>query len=143
MMLCPYRDITDRLGDPLWWDEAGVPRYVEFGPNESNNIYATEVALLEVACQSCHNRMRVAMSYHCLDDIMVKYPAGPLSGRVEALHYGDPPCWECAGGATMNCIDIRVIEFWQAQPLADWKRLPELEIGIVPDWADWLPEEPQ
>lgn len=25
-----YDDITSRLGNPLWWDEAGCPRYVPF-----------------------------------------------------------------------------------------------------------------
>ena len=32
-----YADIRDRLGTPLWWDEYGVPRYCEFGPNEGAN----------------------------------------------------------------------------------------------------------
>ena len=33
-MRCRYLDIRDRLGEPRWFDEAGVPRYCEFHPDE-------------------------------------------------------------------------------------------------------------
>ena len=52
-MLHHYRDITDKLGRPEWWDEVGAPRYCKFSPTETNNIYCDEVALLEIACQNC------------------------------------------------------------------------------------------
>jgi hypothetical protein len=125
-----YRDIVDKLGPPQWWDECGVPRYCQFGPHETNNIYADEVALLEIACQDCGERFKVAMSSSLFDRIL----RGPLlekdgdeilghevqmapsladAIREGAIHYGDPPnagC--CPAGPTMNCEDLRVLEFW-------------------------------
>lgn len=38
-MHASYSDITDRLGEPQWWDENAVPRYCEFEPARVANIY--------------------------------------------------------------------------------------------------------
>jgi hypothetical protein len=56
----------------------------------------------------------------------------PLSApsRLKELHYGDPPnagC--CLAGHTMNCIDLRVIQFWSRER-SKWERCPELEIEL-------------
>lgn len=75
--------------------------------------------------------------------------------RSGAIHYGDPPNTECcAAGPTMNCWDLRVIEFWArgfslrairepenksptmlAGEYLDWARVPELEKEL-PDATD-------
>lgn len=47
-----YRDIRDKLGEPLWHDEHGVPRYVAFHPSMCG-VYDVHVALLEIECQGC------------------------------------------------------------------------------------------
>jgi hypothetical protein len=135
-----YRDLTDKLGTPLWWDECGVPRYCEFGPHETNNIYADEVALLEIACQDCGQRFKVAMSSSLFERVNGGMPGPPLRSLADliqhgSIHYGDPPnngC--CPAGPTMNCEDLCVLEFW-AKPenpkeLATLERVPELEIEL-------------
>jgi hypothetical protein len=53
-----------------------------------------------------------------------------LSEEIAFIHYGDPPnsgC--CPAGATMNCIDLRVLQFW-ARAGSTWVRSPELEIEL-------------
>ena len=59
-----YSDITAKLGKPLWWDEAGCPRYEPFQPCMANDFYAREVALLRVACQNCQAEHIVCASLH-------------------------------------------------------------------------------
>lgn len=137
-----YLDITSKLGSPLWWDEEAVPRYCDFSPKESHNIYASEVILLEISCQNCGQRFKVAMSW---DEHKGFYgPDGAihwtprLSKRIaegEGVHYGDPPnngC--CMAGPTMNSIPLKVLEFWQRNR-HEWERVPGLEVDVIPDWA--------
>ena len=149
-MLNSYSDIRSRISEPpLWWDESGVPRYVPFAPDEVADIYADQVALVLIACQACHAEFPVAFSWSRI--AFVKGEAtiiGPLTlEKVQSLHYGDPPnvgC--CSGGATMNCDDLRVLEFWRRggdeftelrdghrvclPGYFDWRRVPELEIAL-------------
>lgn len=106
-----YDDITSIAGEPKWWDEFAVPRYCEFSPDRVANIYASEVVLLEIACQNCGQRFQAAMSRDSLDI----YEHGTLAGEVRrnTIHYGDPPnigC--CPAGPTMNCVDLGVNEYW-------------------------------
>ena len=37
-MLRDYFDIRSRLGEPLWFDDNGVPRYVPFTPGMAQTI---------------------------------------------------------------------------------------------------------
>ncbi len=134
-MLCSYHDIISRIPDPpLWWDENGVPRYVAFAPREAANIYANEVALVAIACQSCGTEFKVAFSWGALE-----WRAGVPSKRephtvdsISRIHYGDPPNACCHAGATMNCEDLRVLEFWrESKNHWDFERVPELEVTIT------------
>jgi len=59
------RDLTDK--EPIWYDEFRVPRYTEFHPHDMNNIYASEAALIEVACQECGRKFLVAESAYEMD----------------------------------------------------------------------------
>ena len=117
-----YRDIRDKLGPPSWWDESAVPRYVKFSPHEVANIYAKEVVLLEIACQSCGHLFEVAMSTGSLDS---------WTQVVEdsSLGYGDPPNVECcAAGPTMNSDTRGILQFWRYDyEEYQWRRIPELE----------------
>lgn len=69
-----------------------------------------------------------------------------LADQVTAgvIHYGDPPHVDCcAAGATMNCNDLAVVEFWrrgrapsgpvtldEAMDAMGWSRVPELECEL-------------
>jgi len=137
-----YRDIIDRIDErPKWWDEDGVPRYCEFGPDEGAHIYANEIALLEIRCQNCHTHFKVAISntpgnfgpkgFHWSPNEMEN-----ALRKGNGLHYGDPPnagC--CASGPTMNSEPIRVLEFWR-RGLND-ARVPECEVELEEaQWGD-------
>ena len=126
-----YEDIRNRIDkEPRWWDEAAVPRYCRFEPEKSHNIYATQCALLRIACQNCGTTFLVCMSEsyaffgHSLSNAILR----------GTIHYGDPPntgC--CAAGPTMNCDDLDVLQFW-VKDIKGWQRLPEFE-GTVKDRA--------
>ena len=133
-----YRDIRSRIHEaPKWWDENAVPRYCDFAPNESANIYAREVLLLEIQCQGCGAHFDVAMSHGDLeigwgeDGKAWARAYKSFADRLRELHYGDPPnagC--CAAGPTMNSIPLRVLEFWHAPKVGNWQRRPECEVRI-------------
>ncbi len=153
-MLNSYDDIRSRIPEsPRWWDENGVPRYVPFTPDETADIYAQECALVLIACQACGAEFLVAFSWPRVGFVRGECKAlTPLTlERVRSLHYGDPPnvgC--CPAGPTMNCDDLRVLEFWrkggdefteerEGMPgrvclpgYFDWRRVRELEISLAP-----------
>jgi len=136
-----YKDIKSRISEePKWYDENGTPRYCEFHPDESPNIYADEVVLLDIACQACERRFDVEINWHALSVISGGRPESPSevlrkwlrnarSGMCP-LHYGDPPIHGCATGNTMNCIDIAVKQFWKKESMKEWERVPELEVPL-------------
>ena len=141
-MRASYDDIRSRIQEePKWYDENGVPRYCDFRPDKSSSIYAEEVVLLEIACQSCGERFAVEIFWDKMDFIRQDKKGKPseqlkawLKGGRDGmcpLHYGDPPIHDCAAGNTMNCIDVRVKEFWKQQGnFPKWVRIPELEVEL-------------
>jgi hypothetical protein len=127
-----YKDIRDKLGEPLWWDEYAVPRYCEFAPDETGDIYAREAVLLEIACQDCGTRFKVCMT----TPPYTQRPSLADLVRDDEVHYGDPPnagC--CAAGPTMNSVPLRVLEFWDRTVGLDWQRIPDLQREIECEWA--------
>lgn len=134
-MIESYMDIRKRIPEPpKWFDAHGVPRYDDFHPSLSVNVYASEVLLYEIACQSCLERFLVEENWSKYD--LVRMMSGektpPLSERVKQkdIHYGDPPCFgndTCCAGATMNCLDIRTVQLWSRSNNHEWKRVAELE----------------
>ncbi len=156
-----HRDIYERIsGDPLWFDENAMPRYCAFAPDETANIYAREVALVDIACQGCGHRFLVAFSWDNIEfvrGVPVKHERFTPQ-TITRLHYGDPPNVACClSGPTMNCLDLRVVEFWRKggeeftapsphHPTMrvclpgyfDWRRVPELEV-LLPDHPDFTP----
>ena len=57
-----YEDITKRLGEPLWWDEHGVPRYDPFAPSMLD-VYSKYAALSVIRCQGCGKKFQVGVSW--------------------------------------------------------------------------------
>ncbi len=110
-----YIDITNKLGEPLWWDEEGVPRYCKFKPAWVNNIYADEIILARITCQQCRHNYVVAVTNE-------KRRKG-FSLKDGIPHYGDPLNYcDCSGGATMNSIMREVVEFWERNKNYELKR---------------------
>lgn len=144
-----YSDIRSRIAEaPKWWDEQAVPRYCDFGPDETADIYVKECALVEIKCQSCGTPFRVAFSWndhefwHGEDKVHVKLIPPMTLERVKQLHYGDPPNAGCCdSGPTMNSEPQRVLEFWRKDDHFKWVRVPELEVAIDCEWAA-APEGP-
>lgn len=110
-----YSDIlvlTDKK--PIWFDEYAVPRFEPFHPDRAADIYADEVVLLEIACQNCKERFDVAMSSERIDRLMRNTRRLAEQIADKSIHYGDPPNMDCCpAGPTMNCYDVRVIEYWR------------------------------
>jgi len=102
-----YKDIIEKAGDPLWFDEKGVPRYVEFHPTHCVMTSAREAVLAEITCQGCGSLFLVAITRK-------NDPDGCLTGTgSNILSYGDPPnigC--CASGPTMTGDLCRIVEVW-------------------------------
>lgn len=132
-----YHDITSRIQEPpKWWDENAVPRYCDFAPDQASNIYARQVVLMEIACQSCDKRFLVCMS----DDNMTLVRGQMTTFEAiekDAIHYGDPPNTDCCVGTTMNSIPLRIVEAWSKdwKKLFEWERKPEYERAINCEWG--------
>jgi hypothetical protein len=131
-----YEDITSQLGEPGWYDECAVPRYCPFSPSRLADVYADECVLLEIACQECGRRFRVAMSESACHRAMCDLGDLTLRKGIEDgwLHYGDPPHHQgdgngapCYAGATMNCDDLAVLEYWCRDGRREWTRIRGLE----------------
>lgn len=130
-----YADIREKLGEPKWWDEKAVPRYCDFHP-DAVNVYANEVALVRIACQACGRQFDVAM---VSDSMLVAFGRRTLRQQItdRAIHYGDPPnagC--CPAGPTMNCDDLRVLEFWERSTGGAWSRDHLVEITLPDGGGD-------
>lgn len=119
-----YSDIRDRIPEPpTWWDEFAVPRYGDFSPRSAANIYAREAALVAIECQACRTPFKVCMTAgHGLADAI----------KDGSLHYGDPPNTRCCeSGPSMNCMDLKVLEYWRRDKRLDWVRDSALEVDLA------------
>lgn len=135
-----YGDILDLMPiSPAWWDENSVPRFCDFSPQYTANIYASEVVLFEVKCQICGASFNVVLSGR-KELICDKVEYWPLAGKIitKMLHYGDPPNSDCClSGPTMNSEPHRVLEYWRRDNKSlQWKRMSEHEVDIKPYWVN-------
>ncbi len=135
-MKAEYEDITKRIQElPLWWDSDGVPRYDSFIPDMCPDIYADEVLLIEISCQSCNQRFHVEQHWSIMSVIAKNIPRpsdymkGEDKGELSRIHYGDPPRHGCIGD-TMNCWDLRVVQFWRHDNSRNWIRDHDLEMPL-------------
>lgn len=133
-----YEDILNLTkAKPRWFDEHAVPRFCDFGPRLTANIYADEAVLLVVECQNCGQPFRVALSWGFADKAIRKTPSLTERARDSGLEYGDPPNIRCCpAGPTMNSVPRRVLEFWTRDTPGDWIRWPEREGEIRCSWWD-------
>jgi len=124
-----YEDIRKRIKEePKWFDCNGVPRYDKFHPRLSPNIYADQVALVEIECQQCGKRFLVEVNWDDWDE------EPDLKTRIKEgwIGYGDPPQHPetfCFAGCTMTAKTIRVVEFWEKKK-SEWRRNKRFEIEI-------------
>lgn len=134
-----YSDIIERCGEPLWWDEHAVPRYVPFTPHECADIYAGRCCLLLINCQGCGAEFSVCISESNMD-MVHGHAALPDMIRKEVISFGDPPNTGCCpAGPTMSSIPVQVLEYWTQHPqdgADDWTRDPNLEIKQEPAWME-------
>ncbi len=132
-MKASYEDIIRRIKEsPLWWDSDGVPRYDSFTPRMCPNIYAEEILLIEIACQFCNARFRVEQHWSKMVALWTykrKIPKFSDQGELSRIHYGDPPIHDCIGD-TMNCWNLRVIQFWRHDDSHNLVRDHDLEMPL-------------
>lgn len=134
-MFQEYTDITERIAErPRWWDENGVPRYVEFEPHWAANIYAVEVVLLEIACSCCWEVFAVALSGQGGARREEKGLGLADNIRSGEISYGDPPNYgNCRSGPATSCFNLRVLQYWRRREgWREWSRDASLEI-VLPD----------
>jgi hypothetical protein len=127
-----FEDITDRIKEaPSWYDANGTPRYGEFNPKMSPNIYARIVIFMRIRCQECHEEFLVEMNEGPFTNMKDFHP--------QKLHYGDPPRHgftnNCAAGDTMNCEDLEILQCWTRFGTREWERHPEFEGPIEEGFA--------
>lgn len=115
-----YSDIRERLGEPLWHDEHGVPRYAPFHPSLLG-VYDDRAALFEVMCQSCGRIFPCAAGTTRLWPIMAG--KGTEEETLDAtlrriIGWGDAP-WhthegggQCAG-TTMATTIAGIVSVWE------------------------------
>ena len=129
-----YKDITSRINEePKWYDDNGVPRYDEFSPCSSPNVYADEVCLFEVACQSCKKFFTVSKSSDRFESLQRGRTLRELI-LSKNLWYKDPPnvgC--CPAGPTMTSNTVRIHEYWSHGFGGKWSRDSTVESSDVAD----------
>jgi len=132
-----YDDITERIAErPKWWDEHRVPRYTDFATYCAADIYASEVALVEVACAACGERFEVAISsLHFSNSERCNSPVAE-GIRKGDLNCGIPPNYgSCPEGQKLACRTQRVLEYWSRRTPEWWKRDSSLEILLAKEQA--------
>ena len=138
-----YTDIRDKIAEPpKWWDENGVPRYIDFSPHYLADVYTQEGALVEIACAACQRLLYVAFS-NILEEPLAKYGT-PLADRIREgkLIYGDPPWhFNCQDGPSRACYELRVVEYWIRGHNSggwshQWRRESTFEIDL-PGLKEW------
>lgn len=133
VMLPKYEDILAvakraNAGEPIWYDENGVPRYAPFHP-DLLGVYDRLAVLAEVTCASCGQFMLVGLGRQRIEitgTTLTKYDLADVAAIVEA--WGDPPrhdlpSGERCAGETMSCSRVRVVEAWEQGDDFEWERV--------------------
>ena len=123
-MLPKYEDIlalAERAGagEPVWHDEAGVPRYAKFHP-DMLGVYDRYAVLVELTCASCG---KVVLAGLGRPKVELAWPGKPVQNTLADVvglgeAWGDPPRHDLPGGErcageTMSCGRVRVLEAWE------------------------------
>lgn len=131
-----YRDLREKLGEPLWHDQLGVPRYAVFHP-ELLGIYDDWAVLFEVECEACRHRFPCAIGFCSLD-----YHLNPTLGLdfhnrfdpdkvlPQIVGWGDAPWHDMYGesafdsqcaGTTMSSSVVYILEVWRKD--REWEQI--------------------
>lgn len=114
-MKADYSDIlTLAKTEPLWYDEVGCPRFVEFHPSLCSNAYAKHAKLLRISCQNCGKQFLACVS---TDEENRNFSVSFFYNS-----YKDPPRHssedgESCIGNTMNSNPVSIV--------VDWSLIPE------------------
>jgi hypothetical protein len=137
-----YNDIMDLISEePKWFDENAVPRYCDFSPDKTANIYADEIVFMRISCQGCGREFKVCISSNKRSRYFegTLFPSLKEKIKNKEIHYGDPPnVYCCAAGNTMSSVPIEVLEYWERSDedrFLGKVRNSEFEVRVVPDWA--------
>jgi len=149
-----YQDLRERLGEPLWHDQNGVPRYAPFEP-DLLGIYDTWACLFVVQCQACRRQFDCATGYDLTGDISwilrsskeeledgfaLRDDANAMMERFMA--WGDAP-WhdddnQCAG-TTMTTYIVDIKELWHRSD-REWQRV-EISDGLMMKFCEFPDED--
>ncbi len=112
-----YNDILKIAGNPIFWDQVGVPRYEIFRPSLSADIYAYAVLLVEIACQTCNKTFDCVVSFQKLNTGSISLNLG------SEIAYGDPPYHNHQAGESQTSIFLSIKEYWDrsGMPSGSWK----------------------
>jgi hypothetical protein len=129
-MRCYYKDIFDLAGTPKWFDEFGVPRYRPFAPDAVANTFASEVALVRIACCGCGKTFEVAFSRPSMSPIPKPSIAEDLTDA--RLSYGASPNVDCCeAGRHMDSITRGALEYWRrSSSSGKWVRDRRFEAAL-------------
>lgn len=140
-MLDSYDDILSRIEEPpKWWDRFGCPRWRDFDPDNSSNIYADRVVLMRIACQGCDHEFLVEFAESRGQRMIMNHRREkdgyePIEYDPTQLEYGDPPdigC--CAAGPTMSSCPREIVGAWERENF-EWKQTHK-NVPIRADWDD-------
>lgn len=141
-----YKDLRDRLGEPLWHDANGVPRYAPFHPNLLG-IYDNWAVLFCVRCQACRRDFSCAVgrdSIRLVTEKRIEFQEqnNPFQVLTQIVGWGDAP-WhdderQCAG-TTMSSTVVGILEVWHREK-CDWNRI-EIEKSLAAFLCDEGEEE--
>lgn len=132
-----YRDIIKKAGVPRWFDENGVPRYVDFHPSLCVMAGAQESFLVEVRCQGCGTAFPVALTWKrdCSAYGHILRPQDKLTQTGgNNLHYGAPPNVGCCDADPTMSSDFHcIVEAWirSAGPGSPWVQLDREAIEAI------------
>lgn len=151
-----YKDIMDKLGEPLWYDEYGVPRYCDFSPDMCNP-YAQTVTYFTIRCRYCGKMIKVAKSFEVQEEVEIglldrnqlkellqnKEFIDDINYRIignypySLFNYGDAPYHWDQEGLCLGCFNtsetIKILGvFIKNSAVEGWKKINHKEIEVKP-----------
>lgn len=118
-----YSDIRSRLGEPLWNDANGVPRYDEFEPRMLG-VYDKFATLFLVQCQSCGQTFPCGMGGRdwYWNGSTMKECASINDFLRDFVSWGDAPRHGGCAGETMSSSVVKLLSVWERNR-GDWEKL--------------------
>lgn len=125
-----YEDIREKLGEPLWHDYEGVPRYKEYHPRLLG-VYDSISCLFVVECQACAQKFDCARgicpAFEVMRGFLPTEDFNTIFEEKKALEYllswGDAPFHGGCMGETMSTSIVAVKQFWKREGIGDWEKV--------------------